>query len=241
MKILDVQQGSVEWMQARAGIPTASEFDALVTPEWKIRTGDMPKTYLAKKLAEWWQGGPLLEFNMFDMEQGKILEEEAIPWFELEFNQPVQRVGFITTDDGRIGCSPDGFMHINVTAPDPKDLRFEHSGLEIKCPRPETHTGYLLTGTVPKAYLAQVHGGMFVTGAASWQFLSYRRRFPKLVLTVERDANINDCLIEALAKFLDAFDAGKARLCELNGGPPIRPIRPIPSQVLTATTDNLIP
>ena len=50
-------QGSIEWMQARAGIPTASEFDNLVTPKWEVRTGQMPKTYLARKLAEWWQGG----------------------------------------------------------------------------------------------------------------------------------------------------------------------------------------
>jgi Na+/alanine symporter len=63
MKIHEAGQGSVEWMQARSGIPTASEFDALVTPKWKVKTGDGPKTYLAKKLAEWWLGGPLASFN----------------------------------------------------------------------------------------------------------------------------------------------------------------------------------
>ena len=48
MKIIDCEQGSVEWMQARAAIPTASEFDALISPLGEIRKGKMPATYLAK-------------------------------------------------------------------------------------------------------------------------------------------------------------------------------------------------
>lgn len=208
MKILDVAQGSVEWMIARAGIPTASEFDALVTPEFKVRTGEMPKTYLAKKLAEAWLGGPLLGFNVFDMDQGQILEGEALPWYELEYGETVQRIGLATTDDGRIGCSPDGLL--------------KGAGFEVKCPRPETHIGYLLKGVLPKDYAAQVHGGMYVTGLHSWKFLSYCRRLPPLLLTVERDAEIQDALDEALSEFLAQFDAGWKRLCDINGGPPVR-------------------
>ncbi len=208
MKILDVAQGSVEWMQARAGIPTASEFDCLVTPELKVRTGDMPRTYLAKKLAEAWLGGPLLTFNVFDMDQGRILEEEALPWFELEHNESVQRVGLVTTDDGRVGCSPDGLL--------------KGSGIEVKCPRPETQTGYLLKGELPKDYRAQVHGSMYVTGYHSWKFLSYCRRFPALLLTVERDDGIQSAIQDAVGEFLIQFDAGWKKLCDMNGGPPAR-------------------
>ena len=54
MKILDVVQGSEAWLRARAGIPTASEFGNLVTPLWKIRSGDMVDGYLSRKLAERW-------------------------------------------------------------------------------------------------------------------------------------------------------------------------------------------
>lgn len=212
MKIIDVQQGSVEWGMARAGIPTASEFDNLVTPEFKVRTGEMPRTYLAKKLAEKWQGAPLVTNNTFDMDVGTILEGESIPWFELETGLQVQRVGFITTDDGRIGCSPDGLLL--------------DSGIECKCPRIETHVKYLMSGELPKEYAHQVHGSMFVTGYDSWRFLSYRRHLPPLLLTVERDEKIQAALTEALAGFLAAFDAGWARLCEINGGPPKRFTQP---------------
>lgn len=197
-------------MIARAGIPTASEFDNLLTPEMKPRVGAMPESYLAKKVAEAWQGGPLAQLNVFDVEQGKILEEEAVPWFELEYSTPIQRVGLITTDDGRCGCSPDGLIG-------------EDGGIEIKCPAVHTHVGYLLKGTLPKDYAAQVYGSMFVTGRKWWKFLSYRRRLPALVLTVERDDEAMESIQEALTLFLARFDRAMDRLIEINGGPPKRP------------------
>jgi hypothetical protein len=209
LKIHDVAQGSQEWLNLRAGVPTASEFDALVSPTFEIRKGDMPRTYLHKKLAEWWQGGPLLEFNSFDMDQGQILEESAKPNFTVETDIEIRNVGFVTTDDGKIGCSPDGLIG-------------ENSGVEIKCPKIETHVGYLLTGVLPKQYGAQVHGSMFVTGANSWRFYSYRRRMPSLNLLIERDDKAQEALKEALEMFLAAFEIGQKRLCEINGGPPVR-------------------
>lgn len=210
MKIhTEYAQGSVDWMIARSGIPTASEFDQLLTPEWKIRTGQMPQSYLARKIAEWWLGGPLPGFNVFDTDQGHILEDEAKPWFTLETGREVQSVGLITSDDDRIGCSPDGLLG-------------EDGGIEIKCPAPQTHVGYLLSGEVPKDYLPQVHGAMFVSGRPKWTFLSYRRNFPALIVEVERDDEIQDKIAEALALFLTKFEEGKKRLCEINGGPPKR-------------------
>lgn len=210
-------QKSVAWMISRAGKPTASEFDALVTPKFEIRKGQMPTSYLAKKVSEVWLGGPLAGFNTFDTDQGNILEEEALPWFELEFGVTVDRVGLCTTDDGRIACSPDGLIG-------------EEGGLETKCPEVHTHVGYLLAGTLPDAYAAQVHGSMFVTGRPWWKFLSYRRHFPPLLLTVERDEKIQAVLAEVLAAFLVRLDAGMARLTEINGGPPQRRALPKPAQ-----------
>lgn len=46
------EQKSVDWMMARAGKPTTSEFDQLVTTDFEMRKGQMPASYLAKKLAE---------------------------------------------------------------------------------------------------------------------------------------------------------------------------------------------
>jgi hypothetical protein len=215
MKILPFEQGSVEWMRARAGIPTASEFDNIISPTWKIRTGEMPKSYLAAKLAEAWRDGPLIGFNVFDVEQGRILEEEARPWLELELDTEIARVGLCTRDDGRVGCSPDGI----IWGED------EGCGVEIKCPQPTAHVKYLLRGEVPPEYLAQVHGGMYVTGFKEWKFLSYSRGFPKLLLTVELNEDIQTAIHEAVEAFLREFDVAFERLYEINGGPPKR--RPV--------------
>ena len=201
-------QGSLEWLTARAGIPTASEFDNLVSPTGKIRTGETPKTYLASKLAEAWSGSPLSDFNSWAMDQGNLLEEEARPWAAFEFGKEIQQVGLITTDDGRVGASPDGICG--------------DQGLEIKCPQPTAHVKYLLNGVLPDDYIMQVQGGMWVTGFTSWLFISYSRRMPKLVLTVERDDKIQNAISEALALFMGNFDDGWKRLCDLNDGPPKR-------------------
>lgn len=199
-------QGSQAWMDARIGLPTASEFDNLLTPKFKLRTGQTPLNYLNKKVAEYWLGNPLLGFSSFATDQGNVLEDEAKPWYSMQYNVDIKNVGFITTDDGRIGCSPDGLLG-------------DSEGLEIKCPEPHTHVGYLMDNVVPEEYLLQVHGSMYVTGFKSWKFLSYRRHFPALVLTVQRDEAIIEAIHEAVTSFLNRFDQAIKTLEMINGGP----------------------
>ena len=198
----------MDWSILRAGKVTASELDALVSPLGKVRTGEGPKTYLHKKVAEARLGGPLPSLNVWDLEQGKILEEFARPAFTVETGLEVTQVGFITGDDDRVGCSPDGLIGSDC-------------GLEIKCPHIETHIGYLLAGVVPSDYMLQVQGSMFVTGFPRWMFFSYRRRLPPLVLTVEPDDKLQTAIGEALAEFFERFDEAMDKLVKLNGG--VRP------------------
>lgn len=217
----EFQQHSLEWLQARAGIPTASEFDRLLTPKFEIRKGEMPKSYLAAKVAEAWTGmstddSPSFGFSSFAMDQGNILEDEAIPWYELEFAETVERVGFVTTDDKLAGCSPDGLI--------------AEGGIEIKCPALHTHVGYLLAGELPKDYACQVHGSMYVTGAPWWKFLSYRRRLPPLIMTIFRDDEIQKQIAAALSEFQTQFKAAMERMEQINGGPPPRVNKFVPSK-----------
>jgi hypothetical protein len=213
VKIHPADQGSLDWLMARAGLITASEFDSIVTPEFKPRTGETVQTYLATKLAERWIQGPLAGFSAFATEQGNILEDEAKPWYSLEYGEEIIRVGLCTSDDGRIGCSPDGLLGKEG------DIK-GRGGIEIKCPEPTAHVKYLLADELPKQYRAQVHGSMLVTGRPWWKFLSYRRGFPKLLLTVNRDTDIEHKLQQAIEEFLVLFEAGWQKLCERNGGPP---------------------
>lgn len=202
----DVIQGSVQWLELRAGIPTASEFGALITEKGNIKKGEGVRTYLATKLAEAWTGGPLPSGSSKFMDNGKLREDRAIPWYETEYGVTVLRPGFVTTDDGKVGCSPDGLFE-------------DGSGIEVKCPAPHTHVGYLLDQELPGDYFAQVHGSMLVTGAKRWQFLSYCPRFPTFVLTVNRDPTVIDTLQRALDAILVEIEAGLLLLEELHGGP----------------------
>lgn len=201
-------QGTQDWIEAHCGIPSASEFKNLVTDGMAIRkwSTEMPNSYLARKLAEAW-GGPLPGFSAFATEQGKFLEDVAVPWYEFEHDIKVDRVGFCTTDDGRIGCSPDGLIG-------------EDGGIEVKCLEFPNHIKLLLKGELPDEYAAQVHGSMLVTGRPWWRFLAYRRNFPPLLLQINRDNEIQETLSDALHEFLERFDIAWSRLLEMNGGPP---------------------
>ena len=211
VKIHDVVQGTEKWLAVRAGIPTASELGSLITDGGELRKWDteMPNTYLARKLAERWTGYPLQSFGGGVMEQGAILEEEAIPWYCAEYRVDLQRVGFLTTDDGSFGSSPDAID--------------DERGYEIKCPQPTNHVKWLLAGGCPAEHVLQCQGGMYVMECDEWRFVSYCRGVPlPLVVTVEQDAKIQDVIDDAMDHFRNHMEEAWAVLLDKNGGPPIK-------------------
>ncbi len=216
MIIHDCEQMTLEWIRLHFGIPTAACLDQLLTPEFELRKGEMPKTLVYKKVAEKTQNRPLIDLSQssFMMEQGMIVEEEARPWYELEYEKKVTRVGFITTDDGRVGCSPDGLIlgdaGIDGCMIDPRNC-----GIEIKCPAAHTHVKYLVNGVLPKEYVAQVYGSMFVTGFKKWIFVSYRRGFPALVLEIQRDVKAMSAIEVAVNMFHSEFDRAMNRISNI--------------------------
>ncbi len=205
MKIHDCEQMTLKWIRLHFGIPTAACLDQLLTPEFELRKGEMPKTLVYKKVAEKIQNRPVIDLSTssFMMEQGMILESEARPWFELEYDKKIKTVGFIATDDGRFGCSPDGLI-LN-----------DECGIEIKCPSAPVHVKYLVNGVLPKEYAAQALGSMFVTGFKRWVFVSYRRGFPALVLEIQRDEKAMSAIASAIDSFHSDFDRAMERISNI--------------------------
>ncbi len=217
----DIEQNSVDWSILRSGKITASEADSLVSPLGKIRESEGVETYLNQKLCEIWTGGPLIALQgIFDMDQGKILEERAKPAFTVHTGIEIQNVAFIETNDHRCGCSPDAMIA-------------EESGCEIKCPRIDTHVGYLRAGKLPKDYAAQVQFSMYVTGFKTWHFFSYNRAFPPLHLVIQRNEEFQESIWKALEAFLPKLDTAYEMLVALNGGPPRRFTKPAPCPAAT--------
>lgn len=190
----DCEQGSYEWLCARVGVPTASCFDKIITPK-KMELSTQAETYIAQFLAEWVLGEPIETGTSKFMDRGKEMEQEAITWYSGEFKTFVDRPGFITTDDGRIGVSPD------LLVPGVR-------GGEIKIMGAVGHFDAMRRDDYLD-HRGQIQGGMFVTDLPEWDRIYYHPKVP-FVRRIKRDNDYIAKLSEALALFLERLDAAKA-------------------------------
>lgn len=196
MIVLDVEQGSEEWQAARLGIPTASCFDRILTVK-TMKLSAASEKYADELLAAWVMGRPLDDVSGAWMLRGTDLERKAVEQYEFLRDVETTPVGFITTDDGKIGCSPDRLVG-------------EDGGLEIKCPSPPVHVGYM-RGTGIDKYKAQVQGALYVTNRSWWDFLSFNPDMPPALVRFERDEEYLGKLHDALTEFVKRLDEAKAR------------------------------
>ena len=197
MIIMDVDQGSDEWLAARLGIPTASMFKNIITSQGKPST--RANDYMHKLCAELLLGKQE-DYKSEAMERGSELESEARTFYEFQSDLEVQQVGIVYLDEEKqVACSPDGFIG-------------DDKGLEIKCPKSHTHVKYLLAGKVPAEYVPQVQGSMWITERSSWDFLSYYPGIAPLLITVERDDEYIDLMAAEVNKFIEKLTIAKRKL-----------------------------
>jgi len=194
-----VTQGSAEWGALRAGIPTSSEFHRILTPTGKASTS--AEGYLHGLLAERMLGRPLQEHITLWMQRGTALEADAVQYYELQADCDTERVGFLTTDDGRIGASPDRLVGAEGL-------------LEIKVPREAVHVGYLLKKPVSMEYYPQIQGQLWVSGRAWVDVLSFHPELPPALIRVERDEPYIAQLAAAVTTFSDYLERTAAELEE---------------------------
>lgn len=211
MKVIDCEQGTVVWAMARRGIPTASCFDKIVTPakgEFSKSSTDYACQLIAESMLPphyWIQD----DVETRDMRRGKATEEEARDYLMMELRAGIDQVGFVTTDDGRYGCSPDG-------------LQLPQRGVELKCPEHKRQVRYLHDGILPVEYKPQVHGCMIVTGLPEWIFMSYAVGLPPLIIYVKAD-DYTAKVSEALEKFHAMYSKMRERF--ESAGDPVSSMR----------------
>lgn len=179
-------QGTEEWLKARLGVPSASNFSKVVTTKGQRSTSFMG--YVNALIAEKLTGDPTYVKITEPMERGTSLEDEARAMYQLINDTDVRQVDFIKHPNMEVGCSPDGLIDVKCD-------RGLIGGLEIKCPLQGTHVEYLRAGKVPSKYMLQVQGCMFVTGRGYWDFMSYHPKMKPLIVRTYRD----DDLINELA------------------------------------------
>lgn len=173
MKRYDVVQGSPEWFQLRLGIPTASEFDKIITTMGAAsKSADM---YANQLIAEEIAGEPVETFEGNSWTQrGKELEPEAAKFYEQLRDCTCEVIGFCTDDARTMGASFDRFVG-------------DDGLLEIKVPAPKTHVSYLLNENVSREYYPQIQGQLLISGRKWCDIISYHPKMPPSIIRVDRD------------------------------------------------------
>lgn len=139
MRVLDLQQGTQEWLDARAGVITGTTLKKVCG---KDASGFMYEL-IAQTVA------PTDEhFVSDDMERGTEMEPEAIQAYEAETGVLTEEVGFCLHDEyDWLGLSPDRLI---------KKKGKYVKAVEVKCPASKTQIKYIAEGGIPTEYRHQV-------------------------------------------------------------------------------------
>ena len=197
--IHDVEQGSGDWFALRVGIPTASEFHKILTPK-KLELSEQRKKYSYRLVAERLLNRPMecVEGTEW-MENGKAMEHFAVKAYSMMDDVETKKVGFITTNNKRIGASPDRL------------IVGKNAGLEIKCPSPQVQVQYL-ADDFGDEYRLQVQGQNWV-GEFDYSIkYAWHQEFPAVRVFTPRDEAVIKKLAAALDQFCDETDELHHRL-----------------------------
>ena len=188
--IKDIEQGSQEWLSLRLGIATTSNFNKITTSTGK--ESSQLKQYAFDLASDYFLTEPESTFKSEAMQRGNDLEAEAKNYYSLLTDTEVEEVTFIKKD--QIGYSPDGLISSNGL-------------IEIKCPLKKNHLKYLIDNKLPTDYVAQVQGGLYISGREYCDFISYHPLFQEdkkmLIVRVERDEEFINKLATLLEKTIE--------------------------------------
>lgn len=193
----DVEQGTPEWHECRRGIPTASEFGAVLAKGRSKSEGLTRRRYLLDIAGEIITGKPCESWSgNRHTERGKALEPEARRLYAFIRGVDVDQVGFYRR--GRVGASPDGTVISN-------------GSLEIKTKLPALHLDILDRQQVPPEHMPQIQGVLWVTGREWCDFMSYCPGIQPFIKRVYRDEQFIAELAIEIASFNAEVDAIVAR------------------------------
>ncbi len=189
----EIEQGSPDWFAVRLGIPTASNFAAVLAKgEGKTR-----RAYLMKLLGERLTGEPAETFQNGHMERGKVMEAEARETYEIVHGAELRRVGFIRNGD--VGCSPDSLIG-------------DAGMLEIKTKLPHILLEAIEADKLPPEHVAQVQGQLWVAEREWCDFVAYWPRLPLFRVRVVRDEKYIANLSLEVDRFNAELDALTAKM-----------------------------
>jgi putative phage-type endonuclease len=185
MPLVDVEQGTSEWLQMRIGCVTAARVADVMA---KLKNGGEAagrRNYKSEIVCEMLTGRAIEHYVTPAMEWGIENEIFARNAYEVVVGE-TERAGFALHEKiTRFGASPDGFAGVDGL-------------VEFKCPTTATHLDYIAAGVVPAEYHWQMLAGMACTERRWCDFVSYDPRLPK-----------------KFQLFIRRFERDEARICEM--------------------------
>lgn len=198
MIILDFDQRSGEWVQARLGVPSASNFHRILTPGGK--PSGQKEAYLWELIGERMSGIPKDSYVSQAMKRGIETEESARLAYEIVKGVEVQQVGFcFFNEDRKFGSSPDGLVNLNGGI----EIKFAEPHVFAKRVHEERHGGWNITEFKP-----QVQGNLLVTSRQWWDLVTFNPSCdpPILIKRMHRDSEYLAALSVELREFVEELE-----------------------------------
>lgn len=195
LRIIDVEQGTDEWLEARRGIITASVVGQLVTPRTiKAAANADQRALVAELAAERITGWVADSYVGGDMLRGWEDEPRARDLYAEHYN-PVTECGLMIREfarGARLGYSPDGLVG-------------DDGLIEIKSRLPKKHVATVLANEVPSENMAQIQAGLLVSGRDWCDYISYSGGLALWIIRVYPDGRWHDAITEAITTAEDAI------------------------------------
>tara|TARA_R110002072_G_scaffold21764_2_gene76780 strand:+ start:1403 stop:2131 length:729 start_codon:yes stop_codon:yes gene_type:complete len=218
-------QGSVQWLNDRAGVITGSMFHVVMD---KLKNGGGYKAsaikYARQLALERIIGGLLddTEYKTAHAGRGNDLENDARTAHEDLAGCIVFEAGFIRTLDRKFGISADGLIGAD-------------GGSEYKCFTDADKVIEVIVNGLSDVVTAQVQGAMWLTGRSWWHFGLYHPGLKKIgrdlsVIEIERDEAYIDELRTELAIFDNYVESIKQDILNSHQAPLKYPMHEEPAQ-----------
>ncbi len=197
----EILQGSREWWALRLGRPTVSRFGRILQPT-RLKYSTAAQAFAAELIAEKMLGRPVddREVDTIWTRRGSEEEADARKWYSFYRDVEVTEVGFVLTDDEKVGGSPDGLV-------------CDDGGVEIKCRSAKKHMACVL-GIEPIADLLQVQGYLWLTGRKWWDVVAFSSELPKRIQRRYPVPAVQEAMTEYIAQFLSEMQTAEEALAK---------------------------
>lgn len=193
MALIEVQQGSAEWLTMRCGAVTASRMADVLAKLKKGGDSQARKNYKAELVCERLTNRAYEHYVTPAMEWGIENEKLAKAAYEAETGVEVRPGGLAVHPSIKwLMASPDGYIG-------------EDGLVECKCPTTATHVEWIAAGVVPAEYHPQMLCQMACSEKQFVDFISFDPRLPYALQLFIRRMERDDARIAEMEAEVEKF------------------------------------